>query len=73
VDDIRYACEELLNLRTQETVCVRDDSNSEHCASVLGARPYVLGSSSRLRLVITRSQGLTTTWPIMMKTKSGTS
>jgi hypothetical protein len=45
VDDIRYACEELLNLRTQETVCVRDDSNSEHCASVLGARPYVLGSS----------------------------
>ena len=29
VDDIRYACEELLNLRTQETVCVRDDSNSE--------------------------------------------
>ena len=38
VDDMRHACEGLLDLWTQQPVGVRDDSNSEHCASVLGAR-----------------------------------
>ena len=31
VDDMRHACEPLLNLGTQETVGIRDDSNPEHC------------------------------------------
>ena len=34
VDDMRYACETLLDLRTQEPVSVRDDSDSDHCASI---------------------------------------
>jgi hypothetical protein len=34
VDDMRHACEALLNLRAQEPVSVRDDSNSEHCANI---------------------------------------
>jgi hypothetical protein len=34
VDDMRHACEALLNLWAQEPVSVRDDSNSEHCASI---------------------------------------
>jgi hypothetical protein len=34
VDDMRHACEALLNLWAQEPVSVRDDSNSEHCTSV---------------------------------------
>jgi hypothetical protein len=33
VDNMRHACEALLDLRTQEPVSVRDDSNSEHCAT----------------------------------------
>jgi hypothetical protein len=33
VDDVRHACEALLNLWTQEPVSVRDDSNSNHCVS----------------------------------------
>jgi hypothetical protein len=33
VDDMRHACEALLNLRAQEPVSVRDDSNSEHEAT----------------------------------------
>ncbi len=34
VDNMRHACEALLDLRTQEPVSVRDDSNSEHCATI---------------------------------------
>jgi hypothetical protein len=34
VDDMRDACETSLNLWTQEPVSVRDDPDSEHCASV---------------------------------------
>jgi hypothetical protein len=34
VDDVRHAGEALLNLWTQEPVSVRDDSNSNHCASI---------------------------------------
>jgi hypothetical protein len=30
VDNMRHACEALLDLRTQEPVSVRDDSNSKH-------------------------------------------
>jgi len=37
MDDMRDAREILLNLRTQEPVSVRDDSNSEHCGDVLGS------------------------------------
>jgi hypothetical protein len=33
VNDVRHTCEALLNLRTQEPVSVRDDSNSKHCAN----------------------------------------
>jgi hypothetical protein len=52
VDDMRHACERFLDLWTQQPVGVRDDSNSEHCASVPGARRPET-SSSRSRLVIT--------------------
>ena len=34
VDNMRHACEALLDLRTQEPVSVRDDSNSDHCVSI---------------------------------------
>ena len=34
VDNMRHACEALLDLRTQEPVSVRDDSNSKHCATI---------------------------------------
>ena len=38
MDDMRHACEELLNFRTQQPVSVRDDSNSDHCAGIPRAR-----------------------------------
>jgi hypothetical protein len=34
VDNMRHACEALLDLRTQEPVSVRDDFNSKHCATI---------------------------------------
>ena len=34
VDNMRHACEALLDLRTEEPVSVRDDSNSKHCATI---------------------------------------
>jgi hypothetical protein len=43
VDNMRHACEALLDLRTQEPVSVRDDSNSEHCATIPPSRPYGYG------------------------------
>jgi hypothetical protein len=42
-DNMRDACEALLDLRTEEPVSVRDDSNSEHWPPFLGAGPYGLG------------------------------
>jgi hypothetical protein len=39
VDDVRRACEALLNLWTQEPVSVRDESDSDHCASIPRCRP----------------------------------
>src|SRR6266700_75066 len=40
MDDLRHACEGLLDLWAQQPVGVRDDSNSEHCASVLSASDF---------------------------------
>jgi hypothetical protein len=39
VDDMRHPGEPLLSLRPQEPVGVRDDSNPQHCAVSLDARP----------------------------------
>lgn len=39
VDDMRHPGKPLLSLRPQEPVGVRDDSNPQHCAVSLDARP----------------------------------
>jgi hypothetical protein len=53
VDDMRHTCEALLNLWAKEPVSVRDDTNSEHCASI----PLVLDGMDKdsrpIRLAIT--------------------
>jgi hypothetical protein len=51
VDDMSHACEALLDLRTQEPVSVRDDSNSEHCTSVPGCPTEWIRTSGRSRLI----------------------
>jgi hypothetical protein len=49
MDNMRHACEALLDLRTQEPVSVRDDSNSTRPLLLCRnrpriARPYRLGT-----------------------------
>jgi hypothetical protein len=39
VDDMRHAGELLLNLRAQQAVGIRDDSNPKHCVSVARSQP----------------------------------
>ena len=47
VDNMRHACEALLDLRTQEPVNVRDDSNSKHCATISRCPTVWTGTSGR--------------------------
>jgi hypothetical protein len=47
VDDVRHASEALLNLWTQEPVSVRDDSYSNHCASIPRCPPVWTRTSCR--------------------------
>ena len=51
VDNMRHACEALLDLRTQEPVSVRDDSNSKHCATIPRC-PTVWTGTRPIRLAI---------------------